>query len=176
MLFDLVRAKWKYIAFIVLFSLAFNSSILSILGVRSSEVMYDYDVLLALCLSGMKSCPYSGEVQVANMGDVMANNLVFDVENMPESITVSFRVMELVASAVRREAPLITKFDGGQSFSIDNLAPGVLVLAEYSGTFPSERRGLIRDISVHGTGEAAMVYGDPHGTIFGRFISALIFW
>lgn len=176
MLMDIIQAKWKYIALVVVLSFAFNSSILSILGVRSSEVMYDYDVLAAMCLPEPKVCSYSGEVQVANTGSVVANNLVFEISSMPNSIMVSFRILELVASAQLKKDPIISTLDDGQSFTINALEPGVLVIAEYGGPFPYQARDMIRNIKVLGAGDTTLVYGDPHGTIFGRFFSSLIFW
>ncbi|MDO3384278.1 hypothetical protein QWI17_00320 [Gilvimarinus sp. SDUM040013] len=173
---DLIRSKFKYIVLVAFLAFIFNSSVLSILGVRSSEVMYDYDVVVAMCLPESEICPYSGEIQVANTGNLVANNLEFQVASMPSSIKVSFRILDLVASSPREKNPIISVLDDGQGFTVNGLVPGAMVIAEYGSQFSYEEREMIRNISVSGSGDSALVYGDPHGTIFGRFFSSLMFW
>ena len=138
--------------------------------------MYDYDVTVALCLQDSTTCAYSGELQIANTGKVEISDVEFNVIGFPDTINRSFKILNLTSSSPRKSDPEIDKSVGKSGFSIKSLAPGTLVVVEYSGWFLPSEQSDVKHVSIQAYSDINIVEADPHSTMFGRFFSSVFIW
>ncbi len=154
---------------VVVVVILLNVSVWSLFFNSSSEIIYDYENSVFLCLKSSALCGYSGEFKVANTGTKVLENVTVQNKGMPKNLKVAIKILDLNASSPREGEPKIVNSE--EIINIDSFYPETLVIIQYSGSEPIEQREALASFRPEVVANAKLINADPQGTEFARFLS-----
>lgn len=156
---------------VLLAALGVSNGFVALFHQARYEVVYNHERVLNYCTHG--NCAYSAKLSVANTGRRAQQLVSITISGLPEGVEGAPLVTNFSAAEPRAFDPVIEHGyrEGTGTIRLRNLAPGAIVIFDFSGFVPEASLKEKPDVEITVRGRGRVIEADPRALTFGRYVT-----